>query len=487
MTLAISAILACLFLQPSTCRADAISPLINVFTPGRAIPSSILTILIILVEAFLLHKWIKTVPFKLNLWRSTIMNIASSAAGSVAVLTVARDRLFWDLSGFFFPMFLLTLAIETPLLWFLYRRDSIAWPRAAKLSFGINVISYAFVFISQIALIFIFAGYGSFIDNHAMSKWADRTLLKGEDGYIYASDDVRTDNNYKTILKRYDISTNTWKEVVSLGKHGIHANVWDVRGDFLACINQDDLWNNKYQLLIFNLSSLTTITSIKGQFRTVRFSPDLSKIAVLEYERQAGAPKDANSYFMLGDACRLKIFDVKSGKLIAEAPRMAIDQGLTWLNDSQHIVFSSLKDEKLFRNENFPSQGFGRGYAQEGQFPIYLFSFDLSNNAVNSIVEGQDPVYVASTRVISFVKEHGMINREVWQLDIATGKTDLILKESSGLQHAVSPSGRTLLVQLPRNQLLGNSYFLTLVDPSNSERRLIIDSSSKFAFRWVDK
>ncbi len=48
-------ILAFLFLDPSLCRADAISSLINVITPDRAIPLVILTVLIILVEVLLLR------------------------------------------------------------------------------------------------------------------------------------------------------------------------------------------------------------------------------------------------------------------------------------------------------------------------------------------------------------------------------------------------------------------------------------------------
>jgi diguanylate cyclase (GGDEF)-like protein len=56
MTLLIPGIvLAILFLDPSVCRADAISHLINVFTADRAMPLAIVTGLIILVEALMLR------------------------------------------------------------------------------------------------------------------------------------------------------------------------------------------------------------------------------------------------------------------------------------------------------------------------------------------------------------------------------------------------------------------------------------------------
>ena len=485
MILAISTILAFLLLQPSICQADAISPLINVFTPGRAIPSAILTIFIILVEAFLLRKWIRTVPFKLNLWRSTIINIASSAAGSVAVLTFAKDRMFWDLSGFFLPMFFLTLATETPLLGYLYRRDNVDWIRAAKLSFGINVVSYSLVFVSQIGLVFAFAAYGDFIDKREIKTWTENSLLDGESGFIYAVSNIRTDKINKSILKRYDVSKKAWENIDTAGERGIEQIVWDVRGNILVCIKQNEDWNNR-SLSIIQLPNNTEITSLKGNFRAVRLSPDLSKIAALEYVRDAGVPKDAEGYFMLGDSCHLKIFDRSTGKLLTEAPRMSLNQGLAWI-DSQQVVFASLKDESLFRNENFPSHSYGRGYAKEGQFPIYLFAFDITKKTVTALVEGQDPVYIPSRNVISFIRERGMYNYEVWQLDRATGQSTLIVKETKSNQHSVSPSGSKLLLQIPRNQLFGYSHFLTVVDSKNQERKLIIEPASAYPFRWVDK
>ena len=48
-------LLAFLFFEPSICRADAISPLFNVFTPDSAIVLTIVTVLIMLAEALLLR------------------------------------------------------------------------------------------------------------------------------------------------------------------------------------------------------------------------------------------------------------------------------------------------------------------------------------------------------------------------------------------------------------------------------------------------
>jgi hypothetical protein len=47
------------FILPAICWADAINPLTNLFTRENAIPASILTILIIIIEAILLRWWVK--------------------------------------------------------------------------------------------------------------------------------------------------------------------------------------------------------------------------------------------------------------------------------------------------------------------------------------------------------------------------------------------------------------------------------------------
>jgi len=40
---------------------------------------------------------------------------------------------------------------------------------------------------------------------------------------------------------------------------------------------------------------------------------------------------------------------------------------------------------------------------------------------------------------------------------------------------------------VPHKQPLGNSYFLTVVDPNNDGKKLIIDPNSRYGFRWVRK
>jgi hypothetical protein len=145
---------------PAVCWADAINPITNLFTRDNAIPASILTILIIVIEAVFLRWWVKPkLGFFSHLSRSTVINLFSSAAGSIMVAIFYHDYPVWKLSSLFIPMFFLTLAIETPALKLLYRRNGLSWFGVSKISVGINLISYVFVFIFQFLLLFGNMGY----------------------------------------------------------------------------------------------------------------------------------------------------------------------------------------------------------------------------------------------------------------------------------------------------------------------------------------
>jgi hypothetical protein len=475
-----------LLLYPNESRADAINPLINLFTPDTAVPASILTVLIILLEALLLQWWLRSVSFRWNLWRATIINLVSGAAGSLVAPLFFQEEMPWGTAGLFISMFFLSLATETPTLKLLYRREGVGWPRSIKISIGLNLISYLFVFVAQFALVFAYLGYAGLADRQTIKKWNDRSLLEKETGYIYTVKYSPSERFSRYVFNRYDVAADRWETVDPGFERGVYPSVWDVKGDRLVCVIETGDWKNRY-LSIGNASSFTPGHEIKGNFRDVRVSPDGSKIAALEYVGEVGAPRDEESYFMLGSACRLKVFDGNSGMLLHESPRLTLNAGLSWTRDSGGILFSSLRDETLFnkQRDDFPPHGYGRGYAEEGRFPIDIFVFDLKTNSIKNLVEGRDPRVISSTGNISFLKEKGMSKREIWQLNPDTGTSGLIAENIGGHQHAVSPGGNRYLIQVPHKQPLGGGYFLTAVDPANPKRKFILEPNSRYGFRWT--
>ena len=473
---------------PHVCQADAINPLFNLFTPDTIVPASILTVLIILVEALLLWKWIKPISLRLSLWRATIINIISSAAGSMAAWLFFKEQMIWGMMGLYIPMFFLTLATETPTLKFLYRREGFSWARSIKVSFGINIISYLFVFVAQYGLIFAYLGFADFADKQTINKWNDASLLEGETGFIYTVKFTPTEKFIKYVFNRYDVENKRW-EIVDPGfERGIHPAVWDVKGNIISCIIETGDREHPH-ISVLNATTFSKLIEIEGNFRETRISPDLSMLAVFEYVREINAPRDNESDFILGSACQLKIYDLKSGSLLYKAPRLTLNLGLAWTKNSTDIIFSSLRDKSLFQKHEGEthSHTYGRAYAKSGQFPIDLCIYNLKKNIVKRLIEGQGPYFISSKNEISFLRESGFYNRDLWQLDIEQGKPRLVLSDIGGYEQAVSPSGSKYLILVPHKQPLGSSFFLTVVDANDTERKFIVEPNSNFGFRWIPK
>lgn len=147
-------------LFPNNSYADGISPMLNLFRPEAILPASVITSIIILLEALLLKWRIREIALKDHLLRSLLINIASSAAGSLIILALARTHYFvWESFSLILPLYLITLITETPILKALYKKVNITWPRAIKLSIGINTASYFVVLLLEFSLLFlIFSG-----------------------------------------------------------------------------------------------------------------------------------------------------------------------------------------------------------------------------------------------------------------------------------------------------------------------------------------
>ncbi len=476
-----------ILLFPHESQADAINPLFNLFTPDTVIPASILTVLIILVEAILLWKWTKPISFRLSLWRATLINIISSAAGSIAAWLFFQEQMIWGMMGLYIPMFFLTLVTETPVLKYLYRQNGFDWKRSIKVSLGINVISYLLVFMAQFGLIFAYLGYAGFADRQTIKKWNDLSLLEKESGYIYTVKYAPTENFTRYVFNRYDVENKKWEKIDPGFERGIYPTVWDVKGNLLACIIETGDYKER-PITVINDTTFSKLAQIKGNFRAVRISPDMSMLAALEYVREINAPRDDESSFMLGSGCKLKIYGIESGSLLYEAPSLALDNGLAWVSNS-NIIFSSLRDKTLLQNSGVETHGhtYGRSYAKAGQFPIDLFTYNPETDSVKTFVEGQGPLFIPESNEITFIRESGFYNRDLWQVKIGQNNPRLIFSDIRGYETAVSPSGRKYLILVPHKQPLGSSYFLTLVDPTDQDRKLIIEPNSHYGFRWIEK
>lgn len=196
--------LAFLLLAPAIVFADGVSPVLNFFHKDTWIPASIVTLVIILLESALLRWRIKGMPFTGVLWRSFLFNAASSLTGSVLLIVFSKDSfVMWDSMSFVFPLFLITLFTEIPLLHVLFKGVPLSWKRAVILGSGINVASYAAVFIIEIGLLVGWLSYARHLDQKELVKWNNPDLLKQASGLIYA-----TESLYRTTMAEVHGSTS---------------------------------------------------------------------------------------------------------------------------------------------------------------------------------------------------------------------------------------------------------------------------------------
>jgi hypothetical protein len=383
-------------------------------------------------------------------------------------------------------MFFLTLFTETSALRMLYKHDGLSWKRSLKISSGINLSSYLSIFLVQILFIATFFGCSSIVDKQFIKKGGDSHLLDDETGYIYTVEDTASEKYARYVIKRYEVVSKSWSTIDLGPERGINPMVWDVKGDIVVCIIETEDLENR-TLSIFSGPEYILISQIKGNPMEVRIAPDLEKIAVLEYVSEAVAPKDSKGHFMLGPACRLKIYEIKTGKLLHEAADLTLSQGLCWTNDSRRLCFTSLRDKKLFdyREGTLPPIGYGTGFGKIGQFPIDLFVFDPLTNSIRTITEGIDPRNIASTGSITFLREKGYHNCDLWMLDPKTGEASVIVKGIQNYRHAVSPSGKSFLIQILHKYSFWGDSSLTIIDPKDSSRKFILKTSSLHDFRWV--
>lgn len=463
-------------------QANGIVPITNLFTSGNWLPAGVLTGLIVLTEALLLWRWLKPLSFRMSLGLATLINLASSTLGSLLAWWVLTGQMAWVRAELYFPMFILTLIVETPLLGRLLLRHGVAWSRSIKLSLGLNTISYALVFVGQYGLIFVFLGYGDLADKRAMEAWNDQALLEGQSGYIYTIQSDRTDSGRVFGIDRFDVALQR-HDRLALGPEGLYPTAWDVRGHLAAYIKH---WQDR-RLVVRDLEQSVELAEIPGNLKAVRVAPGLARLAVLERVREVHAPKDQHSSFALGDACRVKIYDSASGEFLAESPRLALDLGMTWLDDTR-LVFASLRDAALLDERDKERLGttYGRGYAEAGQFPIDLFVFNLEAGEVHTLVEGIYPFYLPANQTLLFMREQGLFDANtLWQVPLSGGQPQKLLEGVSGSSLAASSNGDRILFLVPRNNPLVSGEFLVLADPADAERRLIVDAASSYGFRWV--
>jgi hypothetical protein len=492
------AFLSLLFLTPMAALANGVSPILNLFNEDTWLPASIVTLAIILIESGLLRWRIKGFGFGAMLWRVTLLNLASSATGSILLLAVSRDFYFmWDTTALVFPLFLITLVTEIPILKKVFKTLSLSWERAIYLGVGMNIASYMAVFVLQIIFLIGWLSYVEHLDSKETRDWSHLDRLKQESGLIYATESLGQ-NHY---LRVFDPQDPRWLALTN--GPSLDPNKWDVEGDTLAFVEwppgdwRED-WSNRrvlvcrlpgFQMLHeFSPSQFADLSLDTGSsVSDLAVSPDRKSLALLVRYADAVAHKNASSHYNLGGKCKLIVMDLVSGQEISRATRWASDSGLCWLPDARRVLFSSFDDESLFettRAEVRGDIGFGLGYGGdrgEKRFQRGLYVFDIDAKATVRFADGYGPsLAVTSGTVLARYRNSFFI------LDsLGTTQHTFEVARVAYRRAVVSPSGDTILTEIERHSPYPRGGRLVAFHRDAPEVRTMVDPKFSYRVDWT--
>lgn len=483
--------LVVLLLTPTVALADGVSPILNFFHKDTWLPASIVTLVIILLESGLLRWRIKSLRFTSILWRCCVLNVASSATGSVLLLAFSRDSFFmWDTMSLVLPLFLITLATEIPLLHALFKAVPLSWKRASILGCGINIASYLAVFILEIGLLFGWLSYAGHLDKIELEQWSNPDLLEQASGQIYATDSAGAQH----VLRVCTPPSLQWATLTNCPS--LDPNKWDVEGSTCAFVQLgSNEWKDR-SLIVSRLPDFQTMVELSpsmfsdAQFENwqgvtdVAVSPDEKKLAILFRQTDAVAPKDRSSYFDLGSKCKLVVIDIASGQETARADRWASDYGVCWFSDSRRVLFPSFDDESLYRTTKAEVQGstsYGIGYARDDRFKRGLYVFDIGTGSTTRFADGYDPSLAVEAGTILVRDQSGFL-----LLDSSAHVQTQVDTARVGFRGAVvSPTGDMILAKIQRHVPFYAGGRLVLFYRNNPDVRHVLDDGFSYRVDWT--
>ena len=400
----------------------------------------------------------------------------------------------WDGMALVIPLFLITLITEVPLLRVLYRKVPLSWERACTLGLGINVASYAAVFVVEIGFFLGFISFAGHFDEKERSQWVHPELLSQSAGQIYATETVGGGSHRLRVL---DTRTKSWQSLTNCPS--LDPNKWDVEGRTCAFVRWSIQHSEGETVVVASLPDFSVTREISLSalvdpqydrstnwqgIADLSLSPDAKKLALLFHVTDAVAYRDNSSYFDLGGKCALAVFDIGTGQQIIRASRWASDRGLCWFPDSSAVLFTSFKDEGVYKTAKAEVRGgtsYGIGYAKSDRFKRGLFSFNITTGEVRWFAEGQEPAVSVGSRQF-MVRD----DDKVCIVD-AKGASRVCngISRIGYSQAVLSPCGRLMLAQISRHQPFYAGGRLTVVDLAQPSLRHIVANDLIYRFKWT--
>lgn len=487
-----SILLFFMLVSPVTARADGFVPILNFFSPDTWFIALFATLVIVLLESGLLRWRIKGVTCKDTLKNALLINIASSIAGSVVLLTAFDDPM-WNLNIVYLVliMFVVTLVVEIPLLHRLHRDQALSWKRSIRLGLGINIGSYGLIFALPVGLISGTMFIGDHLDKQDLARWNHPELPGQVAGTLYSCS--REHENER--LWFYDVEVKRWAEVPNSPR--MAPRVWDIEVGLCAYLGQSSNWDDDNKFYITTLPDFAVLhefnpgAMVGRQYETwqsitrVAISPDGTSVAVLFRVGEVLAPRNDGSHFDVGQKSLVLILDAASGEEIARTSRWGLNNDLCWMADARRILYYSLDDAGLFEPTQVQGNiSYGIGYAKDDAFKGGLYSFDIQTGETVRFADGYDPSLAAETG-------HLLVRNEAALYLLEPDGTLVTRLEISRLGYAdtvLSPRGDYILAGIRQHVIFAQNNVITLMPVNNTDTRHVIEKKGRFhAFEWAQQ
>ncbi len=481
-----------MLVYPVTALADGFVPILNFFSPDTWFTALFATLIIVLLESGLLHWRIKGVPCQDTLKNALLINIASSIAGSVVLLTAFDDPM-WNLNMLYLVLilFVVTLVVEIPLLHRLHRDQALPWKRSIRLGLGINVGSYGLIFALPVGLISGTVFIGDHLDKQDLARWHHPELPGQVAGTLYSCSWEYENER----LWSYDAEDGHWVKVPNSPR--METQAWDIEGDLCAYVCRSEKLNENDMLFLAQLPEFVPLHKLNPgalvgrrydiwqQITKMAISPDSKFVALLFRVGEVLAPRDDRSHYDVGQKSLVLILDAASGEEIARTSRWGLNNDLCWMADARRILYYSLDNESLFEITKAQVQGeasYGIGYAKDDAFKGGLYSFDIHTGETVRFMDGTGP---------SLAAEKGRL--------LVRDKTALYLLEPDGtlvtrleiprLGYAdtvLSPRGDYILAGIRQHVIFAQINVIILMPVIDTDTRHVIEKKGRFhAFEWA--
>ena len=447
------ALIAMLLAAPTAAFANAIVPILNFFNRETWQPAALATLVIILVEAALLRWRIKTFPFLGTLWRVAVINLASSAAGSLVLAVAAGEAASpWGLGIWAAPLLLITFVTEIPLLHALFKPAFLSWGRAIGLGINVNLASYAAFFVFWMGVASFFISLGNHIDRREARTWRNPALAESTEGVFYG---IGSDEHAQKLC-RYRIKDMQYTALTN--SPDLDPYCWDVEGSTCAFMNNGNTRFVVAQLPDFETLAETSLDAYADNVIpyasavSVAVSPDESKVAILlRLSKKTIFGNDITSSGPSA-ACRLAILDVASGHITTISSRLFSASDLCWLPDSRRVIAVSFDDESRYKTADlgkFAPLRYFVGFDRYRGIGEALYVVDIASGATTRFADGESPSLAIAAGTILVSDEDGC------RLLDSEGKTLRRIRDHRDrMMHAlVSPTGDAILARFRRHKL----------------------------------